>query len=80
MKPGQYPFLFYVPAIHPTTDERIDVADKFLVKIAAFDYTFAHTAWMCDKSLPAGRTLQPDVDLIQEEYEFDSEEKALNFI
>jgi hypothetical protein len=68
------PFLFRL--LNGAGDQGLD---KWMVKIAHFDYTFYSSRWMDDKIL--GETcLVPDVDITSDEKLFDSEEAALAFI
>lgn len=69
-----YPFLFRL-LDHTNTD----ALDRWVVKLASFDYKHYNSSWMCDETL-GDNCLVPDVDQTKEEHRFTSEKEALDFI
>lgn len=74
-----YPFLFRL-FDHRLYDSQGDkAADRWVVKIASFDYKHYDSSWMCDETL-GNDCLVPDVDQVKEEHRFTSEKEAMDFI
>lgn len=69
---ARYPFLYYV---------KKPGHEKFFVLIAEpFAYRYANTRWMAHPDLPDEFTLEPQVDLVDETHEFETEREAILFI
>jgi len=70
----KYPFLFRLE--DPYVEKALD---RWVVKIATFDYSRYNSAWMNDDTL--GETcLIPNVQEFAEEHRFTSEQEAMKFI
>lgn len=81
-----YPFLYRVCSADVNCDMTTSVhfrehgtQDKFIVYIGLFDYKYGDMEWACDEKI--GKSpLVPDLDLVKEEYEFNTQVEALSFI
>lgn len=69
------PFLFNV-----YYDADYKVYAYTVVKVAQWDMVEYNSRWMVDEDLPPGKVLVPDVDVVEEQHQFDSEQAALKWI
>lgn len=68
------PFLFWIMDMTPGKPW------KWFVKIATFDFAHYDSSWMDDQDLPPDKTHAPSIDQVYETHEFNSQEKALEFV